>query len=85
MRQARLKAGARHERTLEAVACTRLFGMGDSAVPSTPARLPPWLMLPKKRNHGLGNRLGLLQQEEVPCLGNFYYPNFARKSGVSQL
>jgi hypothetical protein len=25
-RQARLEAGARYERTLEAVACTRLFG-----------------------------------------------------------
>ena len=34
--------------------------------------LPPWLMLPKKRDHGLGNRLGLLQHEEVPGLGNFY-------------
>jgi hypothetical protein len=29
-------------------------------------------MLPQKRDHGLGNRLGLLQHEEVPSLGQFY-------------
>ena len=29
-------------------------------------------MLPKKRDHGLGNRLGLLQESEMPRLGNFH-------------
>ena len=29
-------------------------------------------MLPQKRDHGVGNRLGLLQQGEMPRLGNFH-------------
>ena len=32
-RQARLQAGARHERTLEAVACTRLLGVSAATPP----------------------------------------------------
>jgi hypothetical protein len=34
-RQARLKAGARDERALEAVACTRLFGLDILLSPTT--------------------------------------------------
>jgi hypothetical protein len=29
-------------------------------------------MFPKKRSYGLGHRLGLLENEELPCLGNFH-------------
>jgi hypothetical protein len=35
-----------------------------------------WVWLRQKRGHGLGHRLGLLQDKEVPCLGNVHdaYP-----------
>jgi hypothetical protein len=44
-RELQLEAGARHERTLEAVACTPSFGAGVTAMPGLPPiptpRVPP--------------------------------------------
>jgi hypothetical protein len=41
-RQARRAAGARHERTLEAVACTRLFGAECHTAGGASAPAPPF-------------------------------------------
>jgi hypothetical protein len=72
-RELRLAAGARHERTLEAVSSTPLFGRETPLCGRLLHDLPLlWLLLPQKRDDGFGHCLGLLQDEEVPRLRNVH-------------
>ena|SRR2546426_296823 len=64
-RQARRAAGARHERTLAAVAWTPWLGV----VCTPPGSPSP--MCTQKCHHCIGDRLGLLREQGMPCIGEF--------------
>ena len=68
-RQARLKADARHERTLEAVACTPLFGTSCGRLMVFP---------PRSRGADASPRLRFAAHPFRPCLENRRGPRLSR-------